>query len=189
MKILIVDDDPGFCSPTSSDREQALPEGTGWNFLDDLRQIAHQIPVVLLTARPSSEVWVQGLTHVADDCMVKTIAQDEPVARLHAVLRRTYRSAQVHIQNLTVDPCLRGIQCEGQEIDLTPREFEILWTLAQASGRAVSSKELLKRLWGVDFAPSTNLVQVHVFHPRKKLEAGRTKMIDTVRGEGYRLKV
>jgi DNA-binding response OmpR family regulator len=222
MKILLVDDDPGFCSRTTSDLEQAgiacravpetrearqvltgpdagtfdvvlldsdLPEATSWRFLGELRENGHQIPVVFLTAHPSSEDRVQGLNRGADDYMVKTIAQDELVARLHAVLRRTFRSAQVRIQNLIVDPCLRRIECEGKEIDLTPREFDILWALAQASGRAVSAKELLRRLWGIDFDPTTNLVQVHVFHLRKKLESGRPKMIHTVRGEGYRLKV
>lgn len=222
MKILIVDDDPIFCSRTTSGLEQVgiacravsatqdarrvlagpdagtfdlvlldidLPEGTSWRFLGELRENGHQIPVVFVAAHSSSEDRVRGLDRGADDYMVKSTAQDELVARLRAVLRRTFRSTKVRIQNLTVDPCRRRIEREGEAIDLTPREFDILWALAQASGRAVSTKELLKSLWGIEFDPTTNLVQVHVFHLRKKLEAGRTKMIDTVRGKGYRLQV
>jgi len=164
-----------------------LPEATRWTLLGELRATGNPIPVVFVTERPSSVDRVQGLNRGGDDYMAKTIAQDELVARLHAVLRRTFRGTRTRIQDLTIDPVKRRTERGGKAIDLTPREFEVLWALAQASGRAVSQKELLSSVWGIEFEPTTNLVQVHVHNLRKKLEAGTQRMIDTVRGQGYRL--
>jgi DNA-binding response OmpR family regulator len=166
-----------------------LPGTKGWEFLSELREKGRQIPVVFVTAHQSSEARVQGLNLGADDYIVKPFDHDELVARLHAVMRRRFRGEPIQIQDLMIDPFLRRIERAGKVIDLTPREFDILWALAQASGRAVSEKELLKRLWGIDFDPMTNLVQVHVFRLRRKIEKGSRPMIDTVRGQGYRLKV
>src|SRR5262249_19783763 len=147
-----------------------LPGTKGWEFLSELRTNGHQIPVVFVTVRRSPEDRVQGLNLGADDYIVKPFDPKELVARLHAVVRRRFPREQVQIQDLTIDPCLRRIERAGKPIDLTPREFDILWALAQSSGRTVSEKELLKRLWGIEFDPETNFVQVHMFRLRKKLE-------------------
>lgn len=166
-----------------------LPGTKGWEFLSELRKNGQQIPVVLVTVRQAPEDRVQGLNLGADDYIVKPFEPDELVARLHAVLRRQFRGEQIRIQDLTIDPLLRRIERNGKPIDLTPREFDILWTLAQSSGRTVSEQELRKRLWGMEFDPETNFVQVHVFRLRKKLDRVGKPLIDTVRGLGYRLRV
>jgi|KBSSwiStaDraftv2_1062776.scaffolds.fasta_scaffold358924_2 DNA-binding response OmpR family regulator len=166
-----------------------LPGTKGWDFLSELRASGQEIPVMFVTVRQAAEDRVQGLNLGADDYIVKPFDPEELVARLHAVLRRNFRGERLRIQDLTLDPYLRRIERDGKPIELTPREFDILWTLAQASGRTVSEKELLKRLWGIGFDPETNLVQVHVFRLRRKLEKAGKPMIDTVRGQGYRLRV
>ena len=93
------------------------------------------------------------------------------------------------MHDLSIDFQLRRVERNGQSIDLSPREFEVLWLLAQASGRPVSQKELLQRLWGIDFDPESKVVEVHVFRLRRKLERRGAPLIETVRGAGYRLMV
>jgi DNA-binding response OmpR family regulator len=166
-----------------------LPGTKGWEFLSELRTNGHEVPVMFVTVRQSPEDRVQGLNLGADDYVVKPFDPAELVARLHAVVRRNFRGEKIRIQDLTIDPYLRRIERNGKPIDLTPREFDILWALAQSSGRTVSEKELLKRLWGMEFDPETNFVQVHVFRLRKKLDRAGKPLIDTVRGVGYRLRV
>ncbi len=166
-----------------------LPGTKGWAFLSELRTNGHQIPVMLVTVLQSPEHRVLGLNLGADDYIVKPFDPDELIARLHAVARRRFRGEIVSVQDLTIDPLLRRVHRDGVQIELTPREFDILWLLVQSSGRAVTEKELLKRLWGIAFDPETNLVQVHVFRLRRKLERAGKPMIDTVRGEGYRLRI
>jgi two-component system response regulator RegX3 len=218
MRVLIVEDDDAIASPLAKGLERegldvdrvetgsdalahsaaidfdvvlldlGLPDRDGFDVCRELRARS-DVPIIVVTARSEEVDRVVGLELGADDYIVKPFDHDELVARLHAVLRRHFRGEQIHVQDLTIDPYLRHIERDGKTIDLTPREYEILWALIQASGRPVSEKELLKRLWGINFDPTTNLVQVHVFRLRKKLETGRKPMIDTVRGEGYRLKV
>jgi len=132
---------------------------------------------------------LHGLRLGADDYITKPVVFEELVARLEAVLRRKRPIESVKIHDVTIAPYQRRIERNGKKVDLTPREFDILWSLVQAGGRPVSEKELLRRVWGIDFDPNTNVVQVHVFRLRKKLEAAGTRMIDTVRREGYRLTV
>jgi two-component system copper resistance phosphate regulon response regulator CusR len=166
-----------------------LPGTKGWEFLSDLRAGGSQIPVIFVTVRESLEDRVQGLNLGADDYIVKPFEFSELVARLRAVLRRSYRGEPVQIGDLSLDPQVRRVQRNGQTIDLTPREFDVLWVLAQAGGRPVSQKELLSRVWAIDFDPETKHVEVHVHRLRKKLGAGGRIQIDTVYGEGYRLRL
>jgi DNA-binding response OmpR family regulator len=165
-----------------------LPGTKGWEFLTELRAAGHQVPVVFLTVRESLEDRVQGLNLGADDYIVKPVEFSELVARLRAVLRRCYRGELMQVGDLVIDPHVRRVERHGQAIQLTPREFDVLWVLVQASGRAVSQKELLARVWAIDFDPETKHVEVHVHRLRKKLEVGGKVMIETVYGEGYRLR-
>jgi two-component system copper resistance phosphate regulon response regulator CusR len=164
-----------------------LPGTKGWEFLSDLRSEGVQIPVIFVTVRESLEDRVQGLNLGADDYIVKPFEFSELVARLRAVLRRTYRGEPLLIGDLSVDPQFRRVERKGHPIDLTPREFDVLWILAQAAGRPVSQKEILARVWAIDFDTETKHVEVHVHRLRKKIEAGGRIMIETVWGEGYRL--
>jgi two-component system OmpR family response regulator len=81
------------------------------------------------------------------------------------------------------------VERAGKAIDLSPREFDVLWVLAQAGGRSVSRTELLNRVWGLDFDPETKVIEVHVWRLRRKLGSLDPPLIQTVRGHGYRLGV
>jgi two-component system OmpR family response regulator len=164
-----------------------LPGTKGWEFLSSLRERGNEIPVIFVTVREALEDRVQGLSLGADDYIVKPFEFEELVARLHSVTRRRLRTQRIHVHDLIIDFELRRVERDGRSIDLSPREFEVLWCLAQASGRSVSQRELLHKLWGIDFDPESKVVEVHVFRLRKKLEARGTPLIETVRGEGYRL--
>lgn len=165
-----------------------LPGTKGWEFLTELRAEGHQIPVVFVTVRESLEDRVHGLNLGADDYIVKPFEFTELVARLRAVLRRTNRGDLTRVGELTIDPETRRVERGGKTIELTPREFDILLLLVRAAGRLVSQKELLARVWGIDFDPETKNVEVHMHRLRKKIEAGGHVLIETVYGEGYRLK-
>jgi len=165
-----------------------LPGTKGWEFLTELRAEGQQIPVVFVTVRESLEDRVHGLNLGADDYIVKPFEFTELVARLRAVLRRTNRGDLTRVGELTIDPETRHVERGGKAIELTPREFDILLLLVRAAGRLVSQKELLARVWGIDFDPETKNVEVHMHRLRKKIEAGGHVLIETVYGEGYRLK-
>ena len=165
-----------------------LPGTKGWEFLTELRSEGCEIPVVFVTVRESLEDRVHGLNLGADDYIVKPFEFTELVARLRAVLRRSIRDVPTKVGDLTIDPQVRRVERSGRAIELTPREFDILWILVRAAGRLVSQKELLARLWGIDFDPETKHVEVHVHRLRKKIESGGRILIETVYGEGYRLK-
>ena len=164
-----------------------LPGTKGWELLSSLRESGNEIPVIFVTVREALEDRVQGLNLGADDYIVKPFDFEELIARLHSVTRRRLRTQRIHVHDLTIDFEMRRVERNGRSIDLSPREFEVLWCLAQASGRAVSQRELLHKLWGIDFDPESKVVEVHVFRLRKKLESRGTPLIETVRGEGYRL--
>jgi|SoiMethySBSTD1v2_1073268.scaffolds.fasta_scaffold266008_2 two-component system, OmpR family, response regulator len=166
-----------------------LPDAKGWDFLEEMRSNGQEIPVIFVSVHRALEDRLHGLRLGADDYITKPVVFEELVARLEAVLRRKRPIESVKIHDVTIAPYQRRIERNGKKVDLTPREFDILWSLVQAGGRPVSEKELLRRVWGIDFDPNTNVVQVHVFRLRKKLEAAGTRMIDTVRREGYRLTV
>lgn len=165
-----------------------LPGTKGWEFLTELRAEGREIPVVFVTVRESLEDRVHGLNLGADDYIVKPFEFTELVARLRAVLRRSNRGEHTRVGELTIDPQTRRVERGGKPIELTPREFDILWLLVRAAGRLVSQKELLARVWGIDFDPETKNVEVHMHRLRKKIEAGGHVLIETVYGEGYRLK-
>jgi DNA-binding response OmpR family regulator len=165
-----------------------LPGTKGWELLSELRSEGIFIPVIFVSIRESLEDRVQGLNLGADDYIVKPFEFAELVARVRAVLRRSYRGEPLRIADLIVDPHGRRIERNGHPIELTPREFDVFWMIAQAGGRLVSQKELLARVWGIDFDPETKQVEVHVHRLRKKLESGGRVLIDNVYGEGYRLR-
>jgi len=166
-----------------------LPDARGWDFLQELRANGQEIPVIFVSVHGTLQDRLHGLRVGADDYLTKPVDHAELVARLEAVHRRQQHVESVRIHDVTIAPYQRQIERNGKKVDLTPREFDILWSLVQAGGKPVSEKELLQRVWGIDFDPNSNLVQVHIFRLRKKLEAAGRPMIDTVRREGYRITV
>jgi len=166
-----------------------VPGGSGYDVLRRLRDGGDHVPVLILTARDGVGDRVDGLERGADDYLVKPFAFSELLARLRALLRRPARRFEpLRIAALDIDPLHRHVSVEGRRLDLTRVEFDVLLTLAEQRGSAVTRRDLLAAVWGYRFEPTTNVVDVHVARLRRKLElAGAPGVIRTVRGVGYAL--
>ena len=161
-----------------------LPGVKGWELLAQLRESGEDIPVIFLTVLEDLQQRVKGLELGADDYIVKPAQREELVARLRAVHRRSQKRL-LQLGDLTMNLDLRKVTRAGEPVDLSPREFELLLLLVQARGRPVSRGELLRRIWGLDFDPETNVLAVHMSKLRKKIEREGPPLIETVRGQGY----
>jgi two-component system copper resistance phosphate regulon response regulator CusR len=159
----------------------------GWELLKLLRDSGRDIPVVLVTVLEDVHTKVRALDLGADDYVVKPCSFEELLSRLQAVLRRAPARSRIHVGDLEIDPLLRRVRRNGRQIDLTPREFELLAMLVAERGRVLSKAELLSRVWKVETEPSTNFLQVHFSRLKQKLEPMDRVRIETVYGVGYRL--
>jgi DNA-binding response OmpR family regulator len=165
-----------------------MPGRSGWDLLRDLRARGDDTPVIFLTARHELEERVRGLELGADDYVLKPFEFRELTARVEAVLRRRSALPAMEVGELRVDLARHLIELAGSRVETSSREFDFLRTLAQKPGRTYTRKELLHEVWGIDFDPGTNVVDVLVARLRRKLErGGRPRLIETVIGEGYRL--
>lgn len=166
--------------------DQELPGMKGSEFLAALRRNGILTPVVMISVREGVSEKIKALNLGADDYVVKPFEFDELVARLQAVLRRNHSTEVLRSGNLELDPISRRATRCAQPMNLTAREFDVLWLLVQARGRAVSRAELLHRVWDLGFDPETNSLQVHISRLRRKLGPDSADL-ETVRGEGYRI--
>jgi two-component system copper resistance phosphate regulon response regulator CusR len=164
-----------------------LPKSSGWDVLENLRGRGDPTPVIFLTARSAVEERVKGLTLGADDYVIKPFEFSELLARIAAVQRRQAKASTLVVGPLSLDLEHRAVACRGVRIEMSPREFELLLTLARARGRVLSRNELLAKVWGVEFDPGTNVVNVLVARLRRRLDAWAPNLIQTVVGEGYLL--
>lgn len=164
-----------------------LPGSSGWDVLEELRRGGDPTPVIFLTARSAVEERVKGLRLGADDYIIKPFEFSELLARIEAVRRRNANVSVLVVGKLRMDLEHRVVDCQGVRIEMSPREFELLLTLARAKGRVLSRSELLEQVWGMPFDPGTNVVNVVVARLRRRLDAWAPDMIRTVVGEGYQL--
>ena len=145
----------------------------------------------MVTAKDGDHDIAEGLDFGADDYLTKPFAFVVLVARVRALVRRTNPVPGVpaiSVGPLTIDPPRRRCSVNGHAVDLTPREFSLLETLARRTGEPLTRMELLDHVWGADYAGDSNVVDVYVGYVRKKLQPhGDPAMIETVRGVGYRL--
>ena len=164
-----------------------LPRKDGFEVLRDLRRDGIKIPVLLLTARTATEDIVGGLDLGADDYLTKPFSFDELLARIRSLLRRDRQPATIlHVADLHLDTVSHHATRDGSVIDLTAREYALLQYLMQRVGKLVTRQELSREVWGLDFDPGTNVVDVYMNHLRKKIDAGHPiKLLKTVRGKGY----
>lgn len=168
-----------------------LPGRDGLSILRQLREQRNPVPVILLTARSELDERLEGLNVGADDYVTKPFYVEELVARVHAVTRRVSGQALSVLQadDLVVDLLTREVRRGERRIELTPREFELLEYLMRSPGRLYPRTQILEHVWGYDFDPSSNLVDVYVRRVRKKVESGDgPPLIETVRGVGYRFR-
>jgi two-component system copper resistance phosphate regulon response regulator CusR len=163
-----------------------LPDIDGLDVLRALRKSWASLPVVILTARGDIDDRVVGLDLGADDYVPKPFAIDELVARIRARLRQQPdgTSTKLSVGDLELDLIAHRARLTGKIVELTSREFALLEMLMRHAGRAVPRSDLLSNVWGLDFDPRSNLVDVYIRYLRRKVGDDR---IQTVRGVGYRL--
>nr|WP_221243683.1 response regulator transcription factor [Micrococcus sp. TA1] len=167
-----------------------LPDMDGFEVLKRIRAQDASLPVIILTARTSGEDTVTGLTSGADDYVPKPFRFAELVARVRLRLRGDNGNGQapedpvLRHADLELDPLRHVAAIGGVEVDLSAREFSLAETFMRHPGQALSREQLLSRVWGYDFDPGSNVVDVYVRYLRNKLGASR---FVTVRGVGYRL--
>jgi two-component system, OmpR family, alkaline phosphatase synthesis response regulator PhoP len=167
-----------------------LPQMDGWEVCRRLRKSGNNVPIIMLTARAEDVDKVVGLELGADDYVTKPFNPRELVARIKAVLRRygagATTAALIRLGQLEIDRDRREAVLLGQVLDLRPKEFDLLVSLAENAGMVFNREQLLNRVWGYDYYGDTRTVDVHIAHLRDKL-TGSSVAIETVRGIGYKL--
>lgn len=215
-RILVVDDDPdirelerrcleehGYEVTLAADGQQALqrvagcevvvldlqmPTLDGFDVLTRLRQTS-TVPIVVVSARSEGADRIAALEMGADDFLVKPFLPRELAARVKAVLRRARMPAAASTQAgpVVVDTVSRKVTLDGAEIELTPREYDLLKVLAASPGRTFTREELLDRVWGEEYVGDTRRVDIHVSKLRGKLSReGRPSPLRSIWGVGYR---
>lgn len=167
-----------------------LPGRDGLSILRGLREKKNTVPVILLTARSALQERVEGLNLGADDYLSKPFYMEELLARIHAVTRRASGDQLSLLQTgpLTVNLITREVRVGTEKVELTTREFSLLELLMRSPGRVFSRTQILDHVWGYDFDPQTNVVDVYVRRLRSKVDAKPEEpLIETVRGVGYRM--
>jgi two-component system KDP operon response regulator KdpE len=169
-----------------------LPDGSGVDLVEEIRRWS-QLPVLVLSAVGDEREKVRALDAGADDYVTKPFGTDELLARLRALLRRSSdpgAGADVTLGELVIDFQDRRVTRAGREVHLTPIEFDIVRLLAQHHGRLVMHRQLLREVWGPQYAEETHYLRVHVAHIRAKLEddPSRPRYLITEPGVGYRLR-
>ena len=163
-----------------------LPDRDGFDVLRELRTRNKTLPVVILTARDGLPDKVQGLEGGADDYVTKPFSFEELLARVRVRLRgeRVPEETVLTAGNASLDLRTRRINVSGTDVELTAREFVLAETFFRHPGQVLSREQLLSRVWGYDYDPGSNIVDVYVGYLRRKIGDER---IRTVRGMGYRL--
>jgi two-component system, OmpR family, response regulator len=168
-----------------------VPGKDGLAILKSVRRKGLATPVMLLTARNELEDRVEGLNLGADDYLPKPFFVEELVARVHAIARRISGDRQNILKAgpVSLDRISREATVDGKAIEMTAREFTLLEYLARSPGRAFTRTQILEHVWGYDFDPNTNVVDVCIQRIRRKIDpAGAESLIEAVRGVGYRFK-
>jgi two-component system copper resistance phosphate regulon response regulator CusR len=168
-----------------------LPRRDGFGVVRAIRGRGVPTPVLLLTARDSVTDRVTGLDLGADDYLTKPFAFDELLARVRALLRRAHgqRAPVLRVGTLTLDPATRRVTRGDRHVELTTREYALLECFMRSAGRVLTRAQLAERVWGLDFDPGSNIVDVYVGYLRRKIDgAGEPRLLHTVRGAGYVMK-
>ena len=222
MKILVVEDDrkvasfigqglreEGYAVDVAPDGEQAtmlahvyeydlmvldvmLPKKTGLQVATEIRREGRNTPILMLTARDTTEDVVRGLDAGADDYLAKPFKFEELLARVRALIRRggAGRTEPLQCGPLELDRLKHKVRIEGKAVDLTPKEFHLLQHFILHREEVLRRTELLEKVWDMHFDPESNVVDVHVGNLRRKLREGTgVEIVHTVRGVGFRLEV
>ncbi|MFJ7185927.1 response regulator transcription factor [Lysinibacillus xylanilyticus] len=168
-----------------------MPHEDGFAVCQSIRAMSN-VPIIFLTARDANEDKVKGLTIGGDDYIVKPFTNDELVARIHAVLRRSGTNIEdlqqkyVIIGPIKIDEIARKVSVDGKSVPLTLKEFELLHLFMNNPGNAYTREQLLERIWDIDYVGGTRTVDTHIKTLRLKLGKEAAGHIQTVWGVGYR---
>ena len=167
-----------------------LPDQDGITLILRLRQLGVRAPVLILSARRSVDDRVRGLEQGGDDYLTKPFALAELLARLRNLLRRNNPQAseatRLRVLDLELDLLRREASRSGQMLQLTPQEFVLLEYFCRNAGRVVTRSMILDQVWGMRIQPETNVVDVHIYRLRGKVDTiGQQPLIRTLRGVGY----
>src|SRR6202167_3204806 len=167
-----------------------LPDQDGISLILRLRQLGLRAPVLILSARRSVDDRVRGLEQGGDDYLTKPFALAELLARLRNLLKRNSapgsETTRLRVLDLELDLLRREASRSGQILQLTPQEFILLEYLCRNAGRVVTRSMILDQVWGMRIQPDTNVVDVHIYRLRGKVDAvGQRPLIRTLRGVGY----
>lgn len=171
-----------------------LPERDGLSLIKELRGQGGSTPIIILSARGSVDDRVKGLQTGSDDYLTKPFSFAELLARVQALIRRssggTTDPSHFQVGDLSMDLLRREVIRAGRKLDLQPREFALLEYMMSSAGRVITRTMIMEHVWNYDFDPQTNVVDVLVCRVRNKVDRGfKEKMIHTIRGVGYVLKI
>ncbi|CAH0186867.1 MULTISPECIES: response regulator transcription factor [unclassified Microbacterium] len=171
-----------------------MPDLDGMSVLRRLRESGNLVPVLFLTAKDAVGDRIAGLTAGGDDYVTKPFSLEEVIARLRAIIRRTGVATVddgqsiLRVGDLTLNEDSHEVERDGTEIELTATEFELLRYLMRNERRVLSKAQILDRVWSYDFGGKSSVVELYISYLRKKIDAGRTPLLHTVRGVGYMIK-
>jgi two-component system alkaline phosphatase synthesis response regulator PhoP len=172
-----------------------LPKMDGFQVCRKLRSQNNLVPIIMLTAMQDLSDKIAGLDNGADDYMTKPFSPQELISRIQAIIRRiqtlpsSSKMSPIHIGQISVQPDQREVSMNGDPIELTPKEFELLLFLCKHRGKVLSRQQLLHGVWDYHFLGDTRIVDVHISHLRDKIEnnARNPEYIVTIRNVGYKL--
>jgi two-component system, OmpR family, response regulator len=169
-----------------------MPDGDGFEVVRKMRSSGPDVPVIFLTARDGVRERVAGLALGGDDYVTKPFSLDEVLERIRAVLRRTGRAAsdtRLRVADLELDEEGHEVRRDGTVIALTPTEFRLLRFLMLNAGRVLSKRQILDHVWDHNPAGDGNVVEPCVSYLRRKVDQGEPRLIHTIRGVGYVLRI
>jgi two-component system OmpR family response regulator len=179
------------CRPSLVLLDVMLPDEDGFAVLRRLRDRAGDLPVIFLTARDATEDKVGGLRSGGDDYITKPFSLEELLARVRAVLRRVgweERGHRLVFADLELDEDTHEVWRDGEAVELTATEFNLLRYFMQNPRRVLSRTQILDSVWDIGWETSGNVVETYVSYLRKKIDQGRPPLIHTLRGAGYSLR-
>lgn len=168
-----------------------MPEYDGWTVCREIRKES-SVPVIMLTARSEEFDEIHGFEIGADDYITKPFSPSVFMARVNACLRRSYQTEEqnrVEIGKLFIDAATHVVKIDGADLELTPKEYELLYFLSSNAGKLFSREKLLTKVWGYDYFGGTRTVDTHIGRLRIKLGSYGDKYIKTYRGFGYKFEV
>ena len=171
-----------------------MPEMDGFDVVRRLRSEGMRVPVLFLTARDSTEDKISGLTLGGDDYVTKPFSLEEVIARIRAILRRfaveeSAATPQLSFADITLDEETHEVWKGGALVALSPTEFKLLRYFMQNAGRVLSKAQILDHVWQYDFAGEANVVESYVSYLRRKVDTTEPKLLHTLRGVGYTLRL